>query len=197
VQGKHHKGHKHEESKGKWRNKVKKISELLTVMDKMQAPGGLPFVNAQDISACEDLLEAYFMQVGNFHKCLQTLPDTCRLAISTNVSKPFLTLGFCPKMLLRVKCVSSAAYLTSAYISLQQVVLHVRSGSLYLQMVSPAIACQLPYLVSNPVYCPSLSCLMGGRVGASMSQKGLLAVLSGVQSLFPFQGRCVCRWTSC
>ncbi|DBB08201.1 hypothetical protein WJX82_009172 [Trebouxia sp. C0006] len=61
--GKHHKGHKHEESKGKWRNKVKKISELLTVMDKMQAPGGLPFVNAQDISACEDLLEAYFMQV--------------------------------------------------------------------------------------------------------------------------------------
>lgn len=64
MQGKHHKGHKkHEESKGKWRSKVKKISELLTVMDQMQAPGGLPFVNAQDISACEDLLEAYFMQV--------------------------------------------------------------------------------------------------------------------------------------
>ena len=33
-------------------------------MDKIQAPGGLPFVNAHDISACEDLLEAYFMQVG-------------------------------------------------------------------------------------------------------------------------------------
>lgn len=64
MQGKHHKGHKHEESKGKWRSKVKKISELLTVMDKMQAPGGLPFVNAQDISACEDLLEAYFMQAS-------------------------------------------------------------------------------------------------------------------------------------
>ncbi len=65
VQGKHHKGHKHhEDAKGKWRNKVKKISELLTVMDKMQAPGGLPFVSAPDISACEDLLEAYFMQVS-------------------------------------------------------------------------------------------------------------------------------------
>lgn len=63
LQGKHHKGHKHGEAKGKWRNKVKKISELLSVMDKIQAPGGLPFVNAHDISACEDLLEAYFMQV--------------------------------------------------------------------------------------------------------------------------------------
>jgi len=75
VQGKHHRGHKHEESKGKWRNKVKKISELLTVMDKMQAPGGLPFVNAQDISACEDLLEAYFMQVIKLYNCFQILPD--------------------------------------------------------------------------------------------------------------------------
>ena len=64
IQGKHHRGHKHGEAKGKWRNKVKKISELLSVMDKMQAPGGLPFVNARDISACEDLLEAYFMQVS-------------------------------------------------------------------------------------------------------------------------------------
>lgn len=63
MQAKHHKGHKSEESKKRWRSKVKKISELLTVMDKMQAPGGLPFVSAQDISACEDLLEAYFMQV--------------------------------------------------------------------------------------------------------------------------------------
>ena len=58
-----HKGHKSEENRKKWHSKVKKITELLTVMDKMQAPGGLPFVNAQDISACEDLLEAYFMQV--------------------------------------------------------------------------------------------------------------------------------------
>lgn len=62
VQGKHHRGHKHGETKGKWRNKVQKISELLSVMDKMQVPGGLPFVSAHDISACEDLLEAYFMQ---------------------------------------------------------------------------------------------------------------------------------------
>lgn len=63
MQGKHHKGHKHGE--GKWRNKVQKISELLSVMDKMQVPGGLPFASARDISACEDLLEAYFMQVGS------------------------------------------------------------------------------------------------------------------------------------
>ncbi|KAL3135886.1 hypothetical protein ABBQ32_007442 [Trebouxia sp. C0010 RCD-2024] len=61
--GKHHRGHKHKASQGKWRNKVQKISQLLSVMDKMQVPGGLPFVSARDISACEDLLEAYFMQV--------------------------------------------------------------------------------------------------------------------------------------
>lgn len=61
VQGKQHRGQK--ESKGKWRKKVQKISQLLSVMDKMQVPGGLPFVSARDISACEDLLEAYFMQV--------------------------------------------------------------------------------------------------------------------------------------
>ncbi|KAA6421154.1 MAG: Magnesium transporter [Trebouxia sp. A1-2] len=79
--GKHHRGHKHEESKGKWRNKVKKISELLTVMDKMQAPGGLPFVNAQDISACEDLLEAYFMQVGFYTKMLWTSSLLSRLKV--------------------------------------------------------------------------------------------------------------------
>ena len=29
----------------------------------MQVAGGLPFVRGRDISACEDLLEAYFMQV--------------------------------------------------------------------------------------------------------------------------------------
>ena len=60
-----HKGHKSHESKKKWRNKVEKITELLTVMDKMKAPGGMPFVHTRDISACEDLLEAYFMQVGS------------------------------------------------------------------------------------------------------------------------------------
>lgn len=115
MQGKHHRGHKHEESKGKWRNKVKKISELLTVMDKMQAPGGLPFVNAQDISACEDLLEAYFMQVG-----------------------------FYTKMLSGLKRASSEACITSAYLSLQQDLLHVHAvhaRSLSLQLAYLAITC--------------------------------------------------------
>lgn len=68
-----HKGHKSHESKKKWRNKVEKITELLTVMDKMKAPGGMPFVHNRDISACEDLLEAYFMQVGCASPCTPSL----------------------------------------------------------------------------------------------------------------------------
>ena len=77
-----HKGKRSEESKKKWRNKVKKITELLTVMDKMQAPGGLPFSNAQDISACEDLLEAYFMQVQLFFS-----KHTTKLCLSASTQK--------------------------------------------------------------------------------------------------------------
>lgn len=179
MQGKHHKGHKHEESKGKWRNKVKKISELLTVMDKMQAPGGLPFVNAQDISACEDLLEAYFMQVGKLH----------------NQSGSFLAFGFCLWMLSRLKGASSAVYLSSACNRLQQGLLHehaVHAGSPPCSYYPTTICfwrcvAQLAYVMSVSQSFAAAPAPSPAHALVGSCQQGLLpAELAGVQPLFPF-----------
>eukprot|EP00891_Asterochloris_glomerata_P007768 jgi/Astpho2/7768/Aster-06062 len=64
----------------KWHQRVDKITQLLSTLDRMKAPGnccaeGLGFIDPHDISACENLLEAYFMQIDFLLSRLKVLDE--------------------------------------------------------------------------------------------------------------------------
>ncbi len=137
-------------------------------------------------------------------------PISCRLANSTTISRSFLTLGFCPEMLSRLNCASSAAYLTIAYISLQQGLLHehaVHAESFSLQLAYPTTTCfwccvaQLPYVMRVPVYCCRPSLFSGPctcwREPTRVCQLCYQVCSPCSHFQNEFQVKWLCRWTFC
>ncbi len=60
--GKHKGRHGKAGSSGKWQTRVHQIAAVLSKMDYASGQGG--YEDPNDFRSCENLIEAYFMQVG-------------------------------------------------------------------------------------------------------------------------------------